>query len=104
MLLSRLTPAIFISLGNAVARRCVCASKTAVNLDDPFSDKATIQPESTLQMKRGVSFTILALLALLASVAMALDNNWWGAGNRGVTSRCRTGILRASRRLSLRKV
>jgi hypothetical protein len=30
-------------------------------------------------MKRGPSFTILALLGLLASVAMALDNNWWGA-------------------------
>jgi hypothetical protein len=27
-------------------------------------------------MKRGLSFTILALLGLLASVAMAMDNNW----------------------------
>jgi hypothetical protein len=27
-------------------------------------------------MKRGPSLTILALLSLLASVAMALDNNW----------------------------
>ena len=31
------------------------------------------------QMKRGLSFTILALLGLLASVAMAMDNNWSGA-------------------------
>ena len=30
-------------------------------------------------MKRGLSFTILALLCLLASVAMAMDNNWSGA-------------------------
>src|SRR5262249_4227747 len=30
-------------------------------------------------MKRGLSFTILALLGLLASVAMAMDNNWSGA-------------------------
>jgi hypothetical protein len=30
-------------------------------------------------MKRIPSFTIVALLALLASVAMALDNNWSGA-------------------------
>jgi len=30
-------------------------------------------------MKRGLSFTILALLGLLASVAMAMDNNWPGA-------------------------
>jgi hypothetical protein len=27
-------------------------------------------------MKRGLSFTILALLGLLASVAMTMDNNW----------------------------
>jgi len=32
-------------------------------------------------MKRGLSLTILALLGLLASVAMAMamDNNWSGA-------------------------
>ena len=30
-------------------------------------------------MKRGLSFTILASLGLLASVAMAMDNNWPGA-------------------------
>jgi hypothetical protein len=30
-------------------------------------------------MKRGLSFTIFALLGLLASVAMAMDNNWSGA-------------------------
>ena len=35
--------------------------------------------EGSLQMKRGLSFTILALLGLLASVAMAMDNNWPGA-------------------------
>src|ERR1700746_1427660 len=29
-----------------------------------------------LQMKRGLSFTIPVLLGLLASVAMAMDNNW----------------------------
>jgi hypothetical protein len=51
-----------------------------VNLDDPFSDQGKIQPHgSTLQMKRGLSFTILALLGLLASIAMAMDNNWSGA-------------------------
>jgi hypothetical protein len=27
-------------------------------------------------MKRGLSFTILSLLGLLTSVAMAMDNNW----------------------------
>ena len=52
----------------------------AVNLVDPFSDKETSKsPGSTLQMKRGLSFTILALLGLLASVAMAMNNNWSGA-------------------------
>jgi hypothetical protein len=52
----------------------------AVNLDDPPSDKGTIQSDgSTLQMKRGLSFTIFALMGLLASVAMAMDNNWSGA-------------------------
>jgi hypothetical protein len=51
-----------------------------VNLVDPISVKGTIQPHgSTLQMKRGLSFTILALLGLLASVAMAMNNNWSGA-------------------------
>jgi hypothetical protein len=30
-------------------------------------------------MKRGLSFTILALLGLLANVAMAMGNNWSGA-------------------------
>jgi hypothetical protein len=48
-----------------------------VNLDDLFSDKGPIPHGSTLQMKRGLSFTILALLGLLASVAMG--NNWSGA-------------------------
>jgi hypothetical protein len=47
-------------------------SKTAVNLDDPFSDKGPIPHGSSLQMKRGLSFTIPVLLGLLASVAMAL--------------------------------
>ena len=47
-----------------------------VNLVDPFRDKEPIPHGSTLQMKRGLSFTILALLGLLASVAMAMDNNW----------------------------
>ena len=52
----------------------------AVNLDDPFSDKGTIHTRgSALQMRRGPFFTIVALLSLLASVAMALDNNWLGA-------------------------
>jgi hypothetical protein len=51
-----------------------------VNLVDPISDKGTTKPHgSTLQMKRGLSFTILALLGLLASVAMAMNNNWSGA-------------------------
>jgi hypothetical protein len=44
---------------------------------EAFPVKGTIQPHgSILQMKRGLSFTILALLGLLASVAMAMDNNW----------------------------
>jgi hypothetical protein len=47
-----------------------------VNPDDPFRDKGPIPHRSTLQLKRGLSFTILALLGLLASVAMAMDNNW----------------------------
>jgi len=37
-------------------------------------------------MKRGLSFTILALLGLLASVAMAMDNNWSGAAFGCVTA------------------
>jgi hypothetical protein len=35
--------------------------------------------EALSKMKRGLSFTILALLGLLASVAMAKNNNWSGA-------------------------
>jgi hypothetical protein len=31
-------------------------------------------------MKCGLSFTILALLGLLASVAMEMDNNWLAGG------------------------
>jgi hypothetical protein len=48
---------------------------------DPFRDRrGTIQTHgSALQMRRGPFFAILALLSLLASVAMALDNNWLGA-------------------------
>jgi ABC-type arginine/histidine transport system permease subunit len=34
--------------------------------------------ETLLQMKQGPVFTIVALLSLLASVAMAMDNNWSG--------------------------
>jgi hypothetical protein len=51
-----------------------------VNLVDPFSDKETSKsPGSTLQIKRGLSFTILASLALLARVAMAMDNTFQSA-------------------------
>jgi hypothetical protein len=39
-------------------------------------------------MKRGLYFTILALLSLLASVAMALDNNWSGATLGCVAAGC----------------
>ena len=39
-------------------------------------------------MKRGLSFTILALLCLLASVAMAMDNNWPGAALGCVAAGC----------------
>jgi hypothetical protein len=39
-------------------------------------------------MNRALSFTIVALLALLASVAMALDNNWSGAAFGCVTAVC----------------
>jgi hypothetical protein len=39
-------------------------------------------------MKRGLSFTILALLCLLASVAMAMDNNWAGAAFGCVSAGC----------------
>jgi hypothetical protein len=63
--------------------------ETAMNLDDPFSDKGVIQPPgSTLQMKRGLSFTIIALLGLLASIAMAMDNNWSGAAFGCVAAGC----------------
>ena len=37
-------------------------------------------------MKRGLSFTIITLLGLLASVAMAMDNNWSGAAFGCVTA------------------
>jgi hypothetical protein len=37
-------------------------------------------------MKRGLSFTILALLGLLAGVATAMDNNWSGAIFGGVAA------------------
>ena len=50
--------------------------ETAVNPDDPFRGEGPLPHGSTLQMKHGLSFTILALLGLLASVAMAMDNNW----------------------------
>ena len=39
-------------------------------------------------MKRGLSFTILALLGLLASVAMATDNNWSGAAFGCIAAGC----------------
>jgi hypothetical protein len=39
-------------------------------------------------MNRALSFTIVALLALLASVAMALDNNWSGAAFGCVAAGC----------------
>lgn len=39
-------------------------------------------------MKRGLSFTILALLGLLASVAMAVDNNWSGTAFGCVAAGC----------------
>jgi hypothetical protein len=44
--------------------------------------------EHDLQMKRGLSFTVMALLGLLASVAMAIDNNWPGAALGCVASGC----------------
>jgi hypothetical protein len=44
--------------------------------------------DSTLPMKRGLSFTILALLCLLASIAMAMDNNWPGAALGCVAAGC----------------
>jgi hypothetical protein len=59
-----------------------------VNLVDPFSDEEPIPHGSALQMKRGLSFTILALLGLLASVAMAMDNNWPGAALGCVAAGC----------------
>jgi len=58
----------------------VTLGEPAANLVDPFSDKETSKsPGSTLQMKRGLSFTILASLALLARVAMAMDNTFQSA-------------------------
>jgi hypothetical protein len=39
-------------------------------------------------MKRGLSFTIITLLGLLASVAMAMDNNWPGAALGCVAAGC----------------
>ena len=71
-----------------LALACMRVSKTAVNLDDPFSDKGPIPHGSSLQMKRGLSFTILALLSLFASVAMAMDNNWPGAALGCVAAGC----------------
>jgi hypothetical protein len=50
-------------------------------------DKA-FSHESVLQMRRGLFFTILALLSLLASVAMAMDNNWSGAALGCVAAGC----------------
>ena len=44
--------------------------------------------EHDLQMKRGLSFTLMARLGLLASVAMAIDNNWPGAALGCVASGC----------------
>jgi type IV secretory pathway TrbD component len=37
-------------------------------------------------MKRGLSFSIVAILGLLASVVMAMDNNWSGAAFGVVTA------------------
>jgi hypothetical protein len=39
-------------------------------------------------MKRGLCFTIVALFGLLASVAMAMDNNWSGAAFGCVAAGC----------------
>ena len=39
-------------------------------------------------MKRGLSFTILALLSLFASLALAMDNNWPGAALGCVAAGC----------------
>jgi hypothetical protein len=39
-------------------------------------------------MKRGLSFTILALSGLLASVAMTMDNNWPAAAFGCVATGC----------------
>jgi hypothetical protein len=57
---------------------CAYVQISVLNLDDPLSDKGgrSNLMDSTLPMKHGLSFTILALLGLLASVAMAMDNNW----------------------------
>jgi hypothetical protein len=64
--------------------------------------------ESVLQMRRGLFFTILALLSLLASVAMAMDNNWSGAALGCVAAGCLfvmasfSPARRASRQLDMR--
>lgn len=39
-------------------------------------------------MKRGLCFTIVALLGLLVSVAIAMDNNWSGAAFGCVAAGC----------------
>jgi hypothetical protein len=39
-------------------------------------------------MRRGLCFTIVALLGLLASVPMAMDNNWRGAAFGCVAAGC----------------
>ena len=39
-------------------------------------------------MKRGLSFTVIALLSLLTSVAMAMDNNWPGAALGCIAAGC----------------
>jgi hypothetical protein len=39
-------------------------------------------------MKRGLSFTILALLSLFAGLAMAMDNNWLGTTLGCVAAGC----------------
>ena len=49
----------------------------------------TTQPHgSTVQMKRGLAFTIVALISLPASVAMAMDNNSSGAAFGRVAAGC----------------
>jgi hypothetical protein len=53
----------------------------ALNLDDPFSDRrGTIQHSwERPPNEAGTFFTILALLSLLASIAMAMNKNWRAA-------------------------